>query len=282
VTAHQPDPPATVDVLGVRFHNVTRQEAAAEIARLAGAGRRGYVVKPYSEFMPRAASDAGIRSILNEAVLCLPDGIGILWAAHYLSLAGGRWRAIMQLPLSLGAMMLRPSAIRRPLREAMAGVDLTWRMLSELETAGASVYLLGGTEQEVSAASKEIARRLPRLALAGFHHGYLGRSRAATEAVVEAINAAAPDALLVAMGFPRQERWIASHLHRLSVNMAVAEGGSFSFISGSARRAPAWMRQAGLEWLFRLWRQPSRLRRQLALPAFVWLVLRERLARSGG
>ena len=68
------------------------------------------------------------------------------------------------------------------------------------------------------------------------------------------------------MGFPLQERWISANLPRLNVNVAIAEGGSFSFISGATRRAPAWMRRAGLEWLFRLLRQPSRLRRQLALP----------------
>ena len=95
--------------------------------------------------------------------------------------------------------------------------------------------------------------------------------------MIEAINAAPPDVLLVAMGFPRQEEWIARNLQRLNVRVAVAEGGSFSFLSGATPRAPRWMRSAGLEWLFRLLRQPSRLRRQLALPVFVWLVLRQRL-----
>jgi N-acetylglucosaminyldiphosphoundecaprenol N-acetyl-beta-D-mannosaminyltransferase len=79
------------------------------------------------------------------------------------------------------------------------------------------------------------------------------------------------------MGFPRQERWIAENLPRLDVKVAVAEGGSLSFISGAIGRAPRWMRRSGLEWLYRLLRQPSRLRRQLALPVFVWLVLRQRL-----
>ena len=73
-------------------------------------------------------------------------------------------------------------------------------------------------------------------------------------------------------GSREQERWIAENIGRLEVNVAVAEGGSFSFISGATRRAPGWMRRAGLEWLFRLARQPGRMRRQLAVPAFVWLV----------
>jgi N-acetylglucosaminyldiphosphoundecaprenol N-acetyl-beta-D-mannosaminyltransferase len=80
------------------------------------------------------------------------------------------------------------------------------------------------------------------------------------------------------MGFPRQEKFILRHLAGLGVKVAVAEGGSFSFMSGATSRAPRWMRRTGLEWLFRLLRQPWRWRRQLALPVFVWLVLRERLA----
>jgi len=266
---------AAVDVLGVRFHDLTRSEAAAEIARLAGEDAGTYVVKPYSEFMPRARSDERIRDVLNGAALCLADGAGILWAANYLSLTGGRARALLQFPLSLVSLVLRPSALRRPLPEAMAGVDFTWEMLRALAESGRSVYLLGGTAEELAGAVQAIRERLPSLTITGSRDGYFRSPD--TEAVVEAINAAAPDVLLVAMGFPRQEKWIAANLTRLNVRVAVAEGGSFSFISGATRRAPRWLRRVGLEWLFRLLRQPSRLRRQLALPVFVWLVLRQRL-----
>jgi N-acetylglucosaminyldiphosphoundecaprenol N-acetyl-beta-D-mannosaminyltransferase len=267
----------SVEVLGVRFDALTRREAAAEVARLAGADGKGYVVKPYSEFMPRAQRDARVRDVLNGAALCLPDGAGILWAAHFLSLKGGALRAISQFKLSLASLVLRPSAVRRPLTEAMHGIDFTWTMLEALASAGRSVYLLGGTTEEASGAEEAIRRRLPALKIAGFRDGYF--ARALTPSVVKAINASNADVLLVAMGFPKQEMWIAKHLPDLDVRVAVAEGGSFSFISGATPRAPRWMRRAGLEWLYRLARQPSRLRRQLALPAFVWLVLRERLSR---
>ncbi len=266
----------TVAVLNVLFHDFTRREAAAEIARLAGGDAKTYVVKPYSEFMPRAHRDERIRGILNGAALRLADGAGILWAANYLSLPGGPLRALLQFPLSLASLVLRPSALQRPLPEAMAGVDLTWEMLEALAAAGRSAYLLGGTAEESAGAADAIRRRIPSLTIAGARDGYFRRSE--TEAVIQALNAASPDVLLVAMGFPRQEKWIAENLPRLNVRVAVAEGGSLSFIAGATRRAPRWMRRAGLEWLFRLLRQPSRLRRQLALPVFVWLVLRQRLA----
>jgi len=268
---------STVEVLGVGFHTLTRSEAARAIAGLAQTSRRAYVVKPYSEFMPRAARDQAVREILNGAELCLADGVGILWAAHYMSLRGGPVRAMWQVPLSLASLALTPDAIRRPLKENMSGVDLTWNMLAELENVGASVFLLGGTDQELLGTRERIQARFPRIRIAGARRGYFETSGPENDAVIAEINAAAPQALLVAMGFPLQERWIAANLDRLNVNVAVAEGGSFSFISGATRRAPAWIRRAGLEWLFRLLRQPSRLRRQLALPLFVWLVVRTRL-----
>jgi N-acetylglucosaminyldiphosphoundecaprenol N-acetyl-beta-D-mannosaminyltransferase len=160
----------------------------------------------------------------------------------------------------------------------MAGVDLTWQMLGELERASASVFLVGGSPAEVEGARSQIAARRPGLHIVGAHPGHFQLRGPESERVVESINSAAPDALLVAMGFPRQELWISENLPRLKVHVAIAEGGSFTFIAGSVPRAPRWMRRSGLEWLFRLLRQPWRVRRQLALPAFVWLVLRERLA----
>jgi N-acetylglucosaminyldiphosphoundecaprenol N-acetyl-beta-D-mannosaminyltransferase len=267
-----------VEVLGVRFQAMTRREAAAEVARLAGEEGPVYVVKPYSEFMPRAYRDNYIRDVLNGASLCLPDGAGILWAAHYLSLKGGVLRALLQFPLSLASLLLRPGVLRNPLPEAMHGVDYTWAMLEALAEAGRSVYLLGGTAEEVSGTEAAIRERLPSLQIAGFHDGYFARAH--LPGVVKAIRASKADVLLAALGFPKQELFISDGLGELGVRVAVAEGGSFSFISGATPRAPKFMRSAGLEWLYRLARQPWRLRRQLALPVFVWLVLRERLRRD--
>jgi N-acetylglucosaminyldiphosphoundecaprenol N-acetyl-beta-D-mannosaminyltransferase len=257
----------------VRFDAITRQQAAMSVVQLAKSDGKAYVVKPYSEFMPPAHRDPQIRQLLNDAALCIPDGAGILWAAHYLSLKGGRVRALLQLPLSLGSLVFRPEQLGGPLPEAMHGVDFTWEMLTAIADAGLSVYLLGGTAQESDGAAREIAARLPALRIAGARPGYLKDAAG----VLGEVNAARPDVLLVGMGFPRQEKWIAEHLQQLAVGVAVAEGGSFTFMSGAIARAPRWMRRSGLEWLYRLLRQPSRLRRQLALPVFVWLVLRERL-----
>jgi N-acetylglucosaminyldiphosphoundecaprenol N-acetyl-beta-D-mannosaminyltransferase len=278
----RPRPPDVVEVLGVRFHSLSRVEAAEAIAALARADGKAYVVKPYSEFMPRAAREPRMRDILNGADLCLADGIGILWAAHYLSLPGGPLRALAQLPLSMAAMTFNPRAARRPLKENMAGVDLTWEMLACLDEAGSRVFLLGGTEEEVRGTREQIAARLPGLRVVGAHYGYFDVSGEENEAVLRAIDEARPEVLLVAMGFPRQEEWIDHNLPRLRVKAAVAEGGSFSFISGATPRAPRQLRRLGLEWFYRLVRQPWRVRRQLVIPRFIWLVVRERLRAARG
>jgi N-acetylglucosaminyldiphosphoundecaprenol N-acetyl-beta-D-mannosaminyltransferase len=177
-------------------------------------------------------------------------------------------------------MLLKPSVIREPIPQAMAGVDLTWEMLGALDRAGLTLFLLGGSRTEVAGARRAIEGRLPQLRIVGAHPGHFRLQGPENDEVISQVSDVAPDVLLVGMGFPRQEIWIAENLDRLNVRVAVAEGGSFTFIAGAVSRAPGWMRRAGLEWLFRLARQPWRLRRQLALPVFVWLVLRERLSRK--
>jgi len=240
----------TVELFGLRFDRLTRAQAAESVVRLAQSGGKHYVVKPYSEFIPRARRDPKVREILSGASLCLADGVGIVWASRFLG---------------------------RPFPQAMRGIDFTWEMLEAIDRAGLSVYLLGGTPDEVRLTAERIHERLPALRVAGTHQGHLTEGQ--TAEVVREINTASPDVLLVAMGFPRQELWIAKHLPSLNVSVAVAEGGSFSFISGTVSRAPRWMRRTGLEWAYRLLRQPWRLRRQLALPVFVWLVIVERFRR---
>ena len=271
------EPPEAVTVLGVRFDNLTRRDAAQAIAKLAGGDGKAYVVKPYSEFMPVAVGDERVRDVLNGAALCLPDGVGIVWAAHYLSLPGGGLRALLQLAPSLLSLVFRSATPGEPIAEQMGGPDLTWPMLRALDEAEATVYLLGGTTDEVSGARRRIEERFQRLRIVGSREGYFRTQGAENDSVIGAINEAAPQVLLVGMGFPRQELWIADNLPRLQVNVAVAEGGSFSFMSGEVGRAPRWVRRIGLEWLYRLGRQPWRLRRQLRLPQFVALVVRERL-----
>jgi N-acetylglucosaminyldiphosphoundecaprenol N-acetyl-beta-D-mannosaminyltransferase len=116
----------------------------------------------------------------------------------------------------------------------------------------------------------------PGLEVAGV---FAGSPRPADEEqIITGIRKAAPDLLFVAYGVPAEEKWIARHRQRLGVPVMIGVGGAFDFAAGVTRRAPAWMRRVGLEWLYRLVREPVRWRRQLALPVFVVLVVRQRLS----
>jgi N-acetylglucosaminyldiphosphoundecaprenol N-acetyl-beta-D-mannosaminyltransferase len=144
----------------------------------------------------------------------------------------------------------------------------------EAAQRGWRLFLLGAGPGIAEKAANILQSRYPGLQIAGTYSG----SPAADEEddLVDRINASRADIVFVAYGAPNQDKWIARNLPRLNVSMAMGVGGAFDFIAGVVPRAPAWMRRMGIEWLFRLVRQPWRIRRMLRLPVFVWLVLTER------
>src|SRR3989304_635195 len=135
-------------------------------------------------------------------------GPGILWGAPYLSLSGGPLRALAQLALSLAALVLNPKAVRHPLKENMAGVDLTEEMLARLDKARSRIFLLGGSEKEIQGTRGWIEGGCPDLNVVGARNGYFDVQGEQNEEVLRTIDEARPDVLLVAMGFPRQEKGI--------------------------------------------------------------------------
>jgi N-acetylglucosaminyldiphosphoundecaprenol N-acetyl-beta-D-mannosaminyltransferase len=139
---------------------------------------------------------------------------------------------------------------------------------------GRSVFLLGAAPSVADAAAQVLAGRYPGLKLAGAQHGYFKVSEETD--VIARIRRAAPDLLFVGMGMPAQEKWIAKNLQALGVPVVMGVGGSFDVLSGRVGRAPLWMRRAGVEWLYRLVREPWRWRRIAQLPVFAWKVIRQR------
>lgn len=210
-----------------------------------GAGAR-HVCTVNPEFIMIARSDPIFRAILKRADLCVPDGVGLLWASR-----------------RLGA----------PLRERVTGSDGVPLIARLAAQNGWRVFLLGAAEGIAERAATILTRQYPRLVVAGVYGG----SPAADEEdeIVARINASDADIVLVAYGAPAQDKWIARNLPRLDVAMAMGVGGSLDFIAGVVPRAPRWMRDRGLEWLYRLLRQPWRLRRMLRLPRFALAVLRQ-------
>lgn len=236
-------------ILGVAVDRVSLDEAVARvegfIADFARDGRTRLVVTPNPEIIYAARTDGELAAALREADLSLPDGTGVVWAARRLG---------------------------EPVPERVAGIDLMERLLALSARRGYRVFFLG-TRPEVVARAAEVARRrYPGLAVAGYHHGYFGPEE--DGAVVAAIRSARPDLLIVGMGSPRDQTWLWRHRGDLGVPVGLGVGGSLDVLAGVVRRAPRWLQSLGLEWLYRLLRQPRRWRRMLALPRFVWAVWR--------
>lgn len=237
-----------VDILGVRVDALTLEQAVARIDGFIRSGQPHQVVTVNPEFLVQARGDAGFRACLERADLALADGVGLLPAARLLG-------------------------HRLPGR--VTGVDITISLMALCAQAGYRVYLLGAAEGVAAATATALQTRYPGLQIAGYHAGSPNPAHD-TEQVTR-VREALPQVLLVAYGAPDQDLWIARNLQQLGVPVAIGVGGTFDYLSGRVPRAPELLRRWGLEWLYRLVRQPWRWRRQLRLPVFVALVLRQRL-----
>ncbi len=241
----------TSNILGVRVDNVNYDKALSTIEGFIESGAPHQVVTVNPEFIVAAQSDENFRHILNASSLALPDGVGLLWAARF---------------------------IGQPLQERVTGTDTVQRLAALAAQKGYSLFLLGAAPGVAVETAARLCQTHPGLRIAGTHAG--SPTLEEDDEIVRLIQKAKPDVLLVAYGAPQQDEWVARNLERLGVPVAMGVGGAFDFISGRAKRAPHWLQCLGLEWLHRLYHQPWRWRRMLALPKFVWLVVRERLTKG--
>ena len=237
---------SVVELLGVPVHRTDVAAALDRITQFVEEGAPHQVVTPDSSALVRAERDPELMQILQSADLVTADGAGLVWMAKVLGL---------------------------PLWERVSGVDLMDHTCELAAEKGYSVYLLGAAPGVAAEAAQKLQERYPGLTVGGTAHGYFDEGQ--EPEVVRAVAQAGPDILFVALGVPKQEKWIRRHLDELRVPVAIGVGGSFDVISGRVRRAPAFMRRWGLEWLWRTLRQPSRVPRLLALPKFVWMTVME-------
>ncbi len=249
-----------VSIHGVRLDRVDLSGAALHIAGLLrqnGTPRTPYTVfTPNAEIIYRCSKDIRLCSLINSGSLNVPDGIGAFWASK-----------------KLGS----------PLPCRVPGIELAETVFEMCRPDGIRVFLLGGKPGVAEKASSRLASRFPGLVICGARHGYFSLTGEENASILNDINTASPDLLIVCLGFPRQEEWTAASRSSLAgVKVIMALGGSIDVWSGNVRRAPSLLRAAGLEWFWRIARNPSRLKRSAALPAFVLLTLREkrRLKRS--
>jgi N-acetylglucosaminyldiphosphoundecaprenol N-acetyl-beta-D-mannosaminyltransferase len=233
-------------ILGVRVDDVVEDEAVAMADAMIRAGGPHQICTVNPEFVMEARRNPAFAAVLAAADLCTPDGFGLLLAARY-----------------LGA----------PLRGRVTGVQLTGRLAALAAERGYRVFFLGAAPGVAEEAAAVLQRCHPGLQVAGC---FAGSPHPRHEPFLRQLIAAArPQILLVAYGHPRQDLWIARNQPHLRVPLAVGVGGVFDYLSGRVPLAPPWMRRAGLEWLYRLLRQPRRLPRIIdAVPRFALAVLR--------
>ncbi len=246
----RPDGPTSAwarrSILGVRVDDVTWSETLAAIDAFVELGTPHHVVTPNPEYVMQALRDARFRAVLDQAALAPADGVGLLWAGRLLG---------------------------QPIREVVPGSDLVERMAPAAASRGDRWFLLGAAPGVAERVAESLTKRFRGLRIAGTWAGSPAVSE--NEDICRRIEAVAPvDVLLVAYGAPAQDLWIARNLPRLQLPVAMGVGGTFDFIAGVRRRPPTWVRRRNLIWLYRLFQEPWRWRRQRALPVFVWLVLR--------
>jgi N-acetylglucosaminyldiphosphoundecaprenol N-acetyl-beta-D-mannosaminyltransferase len=175
--------------------------------------------------------------------------------------------------------------LKTPIAENLNGTDFVPRVLREAEISRWSVYLLGARQEALERCEREIARKFPKLCIAGSHHGYF--SKAEEAAILTEVNSAAPSILLVALGSPYQELWIGKYAPLLHARVCLGVGGLFDFLSGKRRRAPLWMRSCGIEWLFRFVVEPNMKWRRVLIEIPLFLLrltpqaFRVRFSRNG-
>jgi N-acetylglucosaminyldiphosphoundecaprenol N-acetyl-beta-D-mannosaminyltransferase len=242
-----------VRILGIPVDMVSDAEAAEIFEGLMRKDGCSLIVTPNSEILWNASGDAGLKAIISDAELIIPDGVGLVYASRI---------------------------IGEPLAERVTGIDFLDSALRLLAASGQSVYLLGSAPGVAEKAAENMRARYPGLAVAGTRHGYYDASEEA--AIVDGINGSGAAFLCAALGSPKQERFIHAHMKELAVRAAIGVGGSLDVWAGVQKRAPAFFRDHGLEWLYRLARQPSRIKRAAALPLFMLRVLTDRILSGFG
>lgn len=242
----------SVEVLGVRVDSLSLSSLIRQIEHFVTSGGHYRVMYANVHVLNIAYHNPELRHILNQSDLVYCDGAGVKVGARLLG---------CHLP------------------ERMTGADWIHDLCQTCQKTGTTLYLLGGEPGVAEEAARVLTTRYPGLNVVGTHHGYYDHDGPENDAVIAEINALHPDILLVGFGTPLQEKWIGRHFERLQVPVVWAVGALVDFVTGKKPRAPRWMLDHGLEWLYRLWTEPRRLWKRYIVgnPVFIWRVFMQRL-----
>ena len=237
-----------VNVLGVGFDNLTMDEAVARAVELLGEEGTHYVVTPNPEIVEVCRENLAAKIAVNEADLVLPDGIGVV----------------------KGAAMLGT-----PLKEKTPGIEFAGHLMGKMAETGKSLYLLGAKPGVAEQAAEKLAAQYPGLRIAGTHDGYFQEDGP----VIEAIRQSGADVVFVCLGAPKQELWMKKNGAATGAKLLCGLGGSLDVFAGVVERAPKFWSDHGLEWFYRLCKEPRRIGRMMKLPLFLVHVKQEKRKR---
>jgi N-acetylglucosaminyldiphosphoundecaprenol N-acetyl-beta-D-mannosaminyltransferase len=243
----------SIEILGVRIDDATYSDLMDKVDAFVRSGKPHHVITVNVEMLIAAYDDPAFATVLENGDLNVADSVGLMLAARLLG---------------------------RPLKERVTGSDGIFRLAAHCALRGYRLYLLGAAPGVAELVAKTLRADNPGLNVAGAYAGSPHTSE--EDDIIHRVRAANPDLLLVAYGVPAEEKWIARNRLRLGVPVMMGVGGAFDFAADVAKRAPGWVRRLGMEWLYRLVREPWRWRRQLALPRFAILVMRQKLAAIAG
>jgi N-acetylglucosaminyldiphosphoundecaprenol N-acetyl-beta-D-mannosaminyltransferase len=233
----------SIAILGVPFDSIGLDDAVAEIELMAASGEPHYVVTPNVDFLAQARIDDELRHVLANADLSLCDGMPLVWASRLLG---------------------------NPLPERVAGSDLVPALLALAARKGLRVYFLGASEEASAEAISRVQQQHPTLVIAGRHSPpFRELTTHDNDDIQRKIREARPDLVFVAFGCPKAEKWIAQNYRELGTPVMIGVGATIDFLAGRVRRAPRWMGQVGVEWLFRLVQEPRRLWKRYARDLWV-------------
>jgi N-acetylglucosaminyldiphosphoundecaprenol N-acetyl-beta-D-mannosaminyltransferase len=278
-------------LFGIKIEKISGDELQIEIKKFLLGKSKVKIAKVNSEFLLRAIKNKEFKDALNSFDMNFSDGIGVLWAAKYLSIPVVKNKllrfaqAIWQMIYSGASLVFNPKFCRYPIPENIPGVDALMLMLKVASETKSGVFFFGATRGDLDSSIKGIKKRIPTLKVSGSMNGYDFQKMSSISPVDE-INKTEAKLLIVALGSPLQEYWIQNNMEKLtSIRVAVGEGGSLAFLGGTFKRAPKWMEKIGLEWLWRLFvnkslthQTGSRLKRVWnAVPVFIYEVVKWKL-----
>jgi N-acetylglucosaminyldiphosphoundecaprenol N-acetyl-beta-D-mannosaminyltransferase len=242
-----PEQQDIVNILNVSFDNVTLEEAVRRaVGLLDQPDGKGYVVTPNAEIVYMCRMEPKLQEALNNAFMVLPDGVGVIHAGKIL---------------------------KRPLKGKAAGIDFAARLMDEMARRGDGLFLLGAKPGVAALAGERLQQEYKGLRICGVHDGYFKDD----VSVIREINESGAKALFVCLGAPKQELWMQAHMDQLQVRLVAGLGGSLDVFAGQVKRAPdIWVR-LGLEWLYRLIREPKRIGRMSKLPLFLFAAVGARI-----